>query len=65
MASDPQLPTLPCDGHPQDPTRRGTVLPIGVSLAMFAPLVGLAIAVAATILSVGWNSEKKIERGAG
>lgn len=47
---------------PKDPTGRGTVLLIGVALAMFTPLVGLAIAVAATILLVGWQSEAEQER---
>lgn len=43
---------------PKDPTSRGTVLLIGVSLALFTPLVGLAIAVAATLLLVGWRQEE-------
>lgn len=42
---------------PKDPVSRGTVLLIGVSLALFTPLVGLAIAVAATLLLVGWEPD--------
>lgn len=48
---------------PKDPTSRGTVLLIGVALAMFTPLVGLAIAVAVTILLVGWQSEERSDPG--
>jgi hypothetical protein len=42
---------------PRDNTERGTVLLIAMGLAVFSPWVGLAIAVGATLLLTGWNTE--------
>ena len=42
---------------PRDNTERGTVLLIAMGLAVFSPWVGLAIAVGATLLLTGWNTD--------
>jgi len=40
---------------PKEPAERGTVLLVGMALALFSPWIGLLVGIAATILLVGWK----------
>ena len=44
---------------PREPTERGVVLLTGISLAMFAPWIGLLVGIAATLLLVGWKTSSE------
>lgn len=47
---------------PKEPTERGVVLLTGVALALFAPWIGLLVGIAATLLLVGWPTEKSADK---